>query len=142
MYRFSRYASLLIIIIMVSSYIAHIQCSVRFTHITTGHWTCSFMHLSFSCAIKSEAIAAILILSLIFHYCHNILEAVVSDLWASHCISRGVFECLHWFFFSFGVLLGLVSDICPEISGYSFKTLKQKKSFGVVFILSKMKYVA
>ena len=29
---------------MVSSYIAHIQCSVRFTHITPGHWTCSFMY--------------------------------------------------------------------------------------------------
>ena len=34
----------IIIIIMVSSYIAHIQCSVRFTHITPGHWTCSFMY--------------------------------------------------------------------------------------------------
>ena len=66
----------------------------------------------------------------------------MSDLWPSHSISRGVFECLHCVFFSFGVLLGLVSDICPEISGYLFKTLKQKKSFGVVFILSKMKYVA
>ena len=32
------------IIIMVSSYIAHIQCSVRFTHITPGNWTCSFMY--------------------------------------------------------------------------------------------------
>ena len=29
---------------MVSSHIAHIQCSVRFTHITPGHWTCSFMY--------------------------------------------------------------------------------------------------
>ena len=29
---------------MVSSYIAHIQCSVRFTHITPGHWTCSFVY--------------------------------------------------------------------------------------------------
>ena len=27
---------------MVSSYIAPVQCSVRFTHITPGHWTCSF----------------------------------------------------------------------------------------------------
>ena len=34
----------IIIIIMVSSYIAHIQCSVRFTHFTPGHWTCSFMY--------------------------------------------------------------------------------------------------
>ena len=32
------------IIIMVSSYIAHIQCSVRFTHITPDHCTCSFMY--------------------------------------------------------------------------------------------------
>ena len=31
-------------LIMVSSYIAHIQCSVRFTHITPGHSTCSFMY--------------------------------------------------------------------------------------------------
>ena len=30
--------------IMASSYIAHIQCSVRLTHITPGHWTCSFMY--------------------------------------------------------------------------------------------------
>ena len=29
---------------MVSSYIAYIQCSVRCTHITPGHWTCSFMY--------------------------------------------------------------------------------------------------
>ena len=35
---------LLKVIIMVSSYIAHKQCSVGFTHITPGHWTCSFMH--------------------------------------------------------------------------------------------------
>ena len=28
-------------ILIASSYIAHIQCSVRFTHITTGHSTCS-----------------------------------------------------------------------------------------------------
>ena len=33
---------------MVTSYIAHIQCSVRFTHITSGHWTCSFMY-HFNC---------------------------------------------------------------------------------------------
>ena len=33
------------VLIMVSSYIAHIQCSARFTHIrpTRGHWTWSFM---------------------------------------------------------------------------------------------------
>ena len=29
----------ILIIIMVSFLIAHIQCSVRFTHITPGHWT-------------------------------------------------------------------------------------------------------
>ena len=35
----------IIIIIMVSSYIAYIlQCSVRFSHIIPGHWTCSFMY--------------------------------------------------------------------------------------------------
>ena len=33
----------LIIMTIVSSYIAHTQCSVCFTHITPGHWTCSFM---------------------------------------------------------------------------------------------------
>ena len=32
-----------IIKILASSYIANIPCSVRFTHITPGHWTCSFM---------------------------------------------------------------------------------------------------
>ena len=40
-------------IIMVSYYIAHTQCSVRFTHITPGHWTYSFMYHfnSLSCRI-------------------------------------------------------------------------------------------
>ena len=27
-----------------SSFIAHIQCSARFTDNTPGHWTCSFMY--------------------------------------------------------------------------------------------------
>ena len=39
------------------------------------HWHCQF-----SCGIQTEDIGAILNLSLIY-YRHNILEAVVSDLW-------------------------------------------------------------
>ena len=35
----------------------------------------------FSCATQTEAISAILILSLIFYYWHRVMEAVVSDLW-------------------------------------------------------------
>ena len=40
-----------------------------------------YWHCPFSCAIQTEAVAAILILSFIFDYWHNVLEAVVSDLW-------------------------------------------------------------
>ena len=37
----------------------------------------------------NEAIVAILILAFIFDYWHNVLEAVVSDLWTFIC-SRGI----------------------------------------------------
>ena len=40
-----------------------------------------YRHCLFSCAIQTEAVAAILILSLIFYYWHNVLQAVVSDFW-------------------------------------------------------------
>ena len=40
-----------------------------------------YWHCPFSCAVQTKAIAAILILSLIFYYWHNVLEAVMSDLW-------------------------------------------------------------
>ena len=46
-------SQMIIIIIMVSSYIAHIQCSVRFTHITPGHWTCSFLEHTAHAAISA-----------------------------------------------------------------------------------------
>ena len=39
-----------------------------------------YWHGPFLCAIQTESIAAIMILSLIFYYWHNVLEAVVSDL--------------------------------------------------------------
>ena len=42
----------------------------------------SLLPLSFSRAIQTHDIAAIFILSSIFYYWHNILEAVVSILWA------------------------------------------------------------
>ena len=40
-----------------------------------------YWHCPFSCVFQTEDIAAILILSLIFYYWHNILGAVVSHLW-------------------------------------------------------------
>ena len=47
--------------------------------------------LAFSDTFQLQrTVAAILILSLIFYYWHNVLEAVL--------ISRGVFECLHVIF--------------------------------------------
>ena len=48
-------------ILMVSSYIAYIQCSVLFTHITPGHWTCSFFYHfnSFFGAYGTAAISAL-----------------------------------------------------------------------------------
>ena len=39
-----------------------------------------YWHCPFSCTIKTVAIAAILISSLIFYYWNNVLEAVMSDL--------------------------------------------------------------
>ena len=59
----------IIIIIMVSSYIAHIQCSVRFTHITPGHWTCSFMY-HFNSHLEQTALAAISALGTNRTHCH------------------------------------------------------------------------
>ena len=40
-----------------------------------------YWHCPILCEILTEAIMAILILSFIFCYLHNVLEAVVSDLW-------------------------------------------------------------
>ena len=54
---------------MASSYIAHIQCSVRFTHITPGHWTCSFMY-HFNSFLEHTALAAISALGTSRTYCH------------------------------------------------------------------------
>ena len=54
---------------MVSSYIAHIQCSVRFTHITPGHWTCSFMY-HFNSLLEHTALAAISALGTSRTHCH------------------------------------------------------------------------
>ena len=55
-----------------------------------------YWHCPFSCAIETEAIAAILILSLIFDYWHNVLGAVLSDSWTFEvtastegCLSAG-----------------------------------------------------
>ena len=60
---------ILVLIIMVSSYIAHIQCSVRFTHITPGHWTCLFMY-HFNSLFKEYSTAAILALGTNRTHCH------------------------------------------------------------------------
>ena len=46
-----------------------------------------FWHCPCSCAIQTEDIAAILILSLIFYYWHNVMEADVSDLWIFRVIA-------------------------------------------------------
>ena len=55
---------------MVSSYIAHIQCSVRFTNITPGHWTCSFMYHFNFLFLKHTALAAIKALGTSRTHCH------------------------------------------------------------------------
>ena len=61
----------IMIIIMVSSYIAHIQkCSVRFTHITPGHWTCSFVYHFNSLFLEHTALAAISALGTSRTHCH------------------------------------------------------------------------
>ena len=57
-------------IIMVSCYIAHIQCSARFTHFTPGNWTCSFMFLFQLPFLEHTALAAILELGTNRTHCH------------------------------------------------------------------------
>ena len=54
---------------MVSSYIAHIQCSARFTHITPGHWTCSSCTIS-TPFLEHTALAAISALGTSRTHCH------------------------------------------------------------------------
>ena len=54
---------------MVSSYIAHIQCSVRFTHITPGHWTCPFLY-HFNSFLEQTAFTAISVLGTNHRHCH------------------------------------------------------------------------
>ena len=55
-----------------------------------------------SCTIENEAIAAILILSLLFYYLHTVLAVLVTNVRfvsiLSQCISRGLFKCLHGIF--------------------------------------------
>ena len=55
--------------LMVSSYIAHIQCSVRFTHIIPGHWTCSLLYHS-TPFLEHAALAAISALGTSRTHCH------------------------------------------------------------------------
>ena len=60
----------IIIIIIVTSYIAQIQCSVRSTRITPGHWTCSYMYHFNSLFSEHRALAAISALGTCRTHCH------------------------------------------------------------------------
>ena len=68
-----------------------------------GLWV--YRHCLFSCAIQTEAIAAILILLFIFDYWHLVLEAVVSDLWTFRVTaSAEVYLGAYTVFFTFYVI--------------------------------------
>ena len=139
-YRFSESASLLALFVFMWDHLvlsieinrSYFQLNASKHGIYRFSWSVSLLssgHCPFSCAIQDEAIAVILILSLIFYYWHTVLEAVVSDSSDFHCISRVVFECLHGIF----ALKFFPHEFlnCPKISTAAFTP-----EFGVRFPVS------
>ena len=85
-----------------------------------------YLHCPFSCAIQNEAIAAILILPLVFYYWYTVLAAVVSDLLPWFLVTASAEGCLSAYtvFFVYlnqfrGLLKALVNKVwtVPLVSG-------------------------
>ena len=83
---------------MASYYIAYIQCSVRFTDITTGPWTCSFMII-----IRASFLFSVhTMLCALHRYYHWSLDLFIHDnnngelLYSVHTMLCALHRYYHW----------------------------------------------